>query len=57
MNSTVKATTMKEGGLWEQKSLKMFYFTPIVANGKLVKLKGKKMLDKQNMQHSQAWLN
>ena len=29
---------------WEQKSLKMFYFTPIVANGKLVKLKGKQQL-------------
>jgi hypothetical protein len=26
---------------WEQKSLKMFYFTPNVANGKIVKLKGK----------------
>jgi hypothetical protein len=26
---------------WEQKSLKMFYFTPNVANGKIIKIKGK----------------
>jgi hypothetical protein len=26
---------------WEQKSLKMFYFKPNVANGKIVQIKGK----------------
>ena len=35
---------------WEQKSLKMFYFKPNVANGKLVQIKGKQLLEK-------AWAN
>jgi hypothetical protein len=26
---------------WQQKSLKMFYFKPNVANGKIVQIKGK----------------
>jgi hypothetical protein len=28
-------------GDWQQKSLKMFYFKPNVANGKIVQIKGK----------------
>ena len=34
---------------WEQKPMKMFYFTPNVANGRLVKLKGKKQLESQQI--------
>lgn len=32
----------KQKHKWEQKPVKMFYFTPNVANGRLVKFKGKK---------------
>jgi len=36
----------KNNNDWEQKSLKMFYFTPNVANGNMVQIKGKQELNK-----------
>ena len=40
----------KTGNNWEQRSLKMFYFTPILANGKITKLKAMKKLEFNNQQ-------